>query len=103
MSYPIFQRAIEEVTGEELTPELKFHKTRRWRFDYAIERLKIAIEVEGGVWSRGRHTRPSGFVKDLEKYNTATSLGWLVLRFDKNRLMNVKTFNLIKNTIKQRE
>ena len=67
--------------GFKVEPELRFHPTRRWRFDLAIPDLKIAIEVEGGVWTQGRHTRGSGYIGDLEKYNEAAILGWLVLRF----------------------
>lgn len=89
------------MTGEVLTPELRFHKVRRWRFDYAIERLKIAIEIEGGVWIKGRHNRASGYIKDLEKYNTATSLGWHVLRFSSDRLLKKETMDLILDTIKE--
>lgn len=61
--------------------EYKFHKVRRWRFDFAWPERMTAIEIEGGVWSGGRHTRPSGFVKDAEKYNAAAALGWAVFRF----------------------
>lgn len=61
-------------------PEFRFHETRRWRFDYAHPVLRIALEVEGGVWSGGRHTRGAGFLGDIEKYNTATAAGWSVFR-----------------------
>lgn len=40
-------------------PEHRFHESRRWRFDYAWPEHRVALEVEGGVWTRGRHTRPS--------------------------------------------
>jgi very-short-patch-repair endonuclease len=39
------------------------------------------VEIEGGVYVRGRHLRPSGFVKDIEKYNALTMLGFALLRF----------------------
>lgn len=61
--------------------EYKFHPTRRWRFDFAIPDHMVAIEVEGGTWANGRHTRGSGFEKDCEKYNAATLDGWRVFRF----------------------
>ena len=60
--------------------EYRFHPVRRWRFDMAWPDAMLAAEVEGGVWTRGRHTRGAGYVADCEKYNAATMLGWRVLR-----------------------
>jgi hypothetical protein len=54
---------------------------RNWRFDFAWPDRMLAVEVEGGVWAGGRHTRGAGFVKDAQKYNAATVLGWRVLRY----------------------
>lgn len=54
---------------------------RRWRFDYAHPALKIAIEIEGGIYSGGRHTRGKGFINDMEKYNVAIIDGWKLLRY----------------------
>jgi len=42
----------------------------------------IAVEIEGGVWTGGRHTRGAGFRQDMEKYNEATAMGWRVFRVD---------------------
>lgn len=61
--------------------EHKFCDSRRWRFDYACLQIATAIEIEGGAYTRGRHTRGKGFVSDLEKYNTAQLFGWVVLRY----------------------
>lgn len=63
------------------TQEHQFALPRKWRFDYAWVKEKIAIEKEGGVWTHGRHTRGQGFINDLEKYNAAQLLGWRVFRF----------------------
>jgi len=46
----------------------------------------LAIEIEGGIWSRGRHTRGKGYHQDCEKYNEATILGWRILRFTPGEL-----------------
>ncbi len=53
---------------------------RKWAFDFCWPECKIALEVEGSIWTQGRHTRGSGFLKDMEKYNEAAILGWRVLR-----------------------
>ncbi len=62
--------------------EYKFHAERNWRADFWITGTKILVEVEGGIWSGGRHTRGKGFIADMEKYNAAAVMGFKVLRFD---------------------
>lgn len=79
--------------------EYKFHPVRRWRFDYAIPSHKVAIEVEGGVWTQGRHTRPKGFLGDMEKYNTATAMGWRILRVTPDTLATTQTLDLVRQTL----
>ena len=83
----------------EVVKELRFHPVRRWRFDYAIPAHKIALEVEGGVWTGGRHTRSKGFLGDIEKYNQATLLGWRVFRTTPDDLLKSSTLNLLKEAI----
>lgn len=61
--------------------ELKFCPTRRWRFDFAFEKEKIAVELEGGIFINGAHNRGVHFLSDMEKYNAATIMGWRVLRY----------------------
>ncbi len=56
-------------------------RVRAWRFDFAWLDQKVAVEMEGGVFTGGDHTRGKGFDKDTEKYNAATTLGWRVLRY----------------------
>ena len=54
---------------------------RRWRFDFAWPDRMLAVEIDGGAFSGGRHTRGAGFSEDCRKLNAATLLGWRVLRF----------------------
>lgn len=68
--------------------EHRFHKERKWRFDFAIPSAKLAVEIEGGTWSGGRHTRGSGYQADLEKYNTALAMGWKVFRFSTHDVLH---------------
>jgi very-short-patch-repair endonuclease len=64
--------------------EYRFHKPRRWKFDVAWPDCRVAVELEGGIWTRGRHTRGKGYRRDMEKYNAASMDGWTVLRYCAN-------------------
>ena len=60
--------------------EYRFAPPRRWRIDFAWPDQKLALEVEGGIWIAGRHNRGSGFLGDMEKYNTLAMMRWHLLR-----------------------
>ena len=97
--YELFRRTLESFTGCHVVAEHKFHDTRKWRLDFAIVGLKIGIEIEGGVWTNGAHTRGKGFVDDMEKYNAAATLGWVILRFTPQDLNKITTFETVKKVV----
>ncbi len=66
--------------------EYRFHPTRKWRFDVCWPAVKVAVELEGGTNTGGRHVRPAGYEQDVEKYNQAVVLGWRLLRFTSQQL-----------------
>jgi very-short-patch-repair endonuclease len=68
-------------SGMHYKKDYRFHPTRKWRFDFAFLDIKIAVEIEGGTYINGRHTRGKGYRNDCEKYNAAAVLGWTVLRY----------------------
>jgi very-short-patch-repair endonuclease len=87
--------------------EHKFHDTRRWRFDYAWTAERVALEVEGGIFmachgKKSRHSTGTGMLADMEKYNNAAALGWIVLRVTPQNLMRTETALLIKSAIENR-
>jgi hypothetical protein len=65
----------------ELKRELKFHPERKWKFDFAFPEKWIAIEYEGLMSAKSRHTTVTGYTGDAEKYNAAQQLGWKILRY----------------------
>lgn len=60
--------------------EYSFCPGRKWRFDFAWPVERVALEIEGGSWTGGRHVRGRGFESDCEKYNEAAVQGWRILR-----------------------
>ena len=93
---------MSEIPGVVVVKEYMFYYTRKWRFDYAIPELKVAIEIDGGVFDYGRHNRPQGYINDMEKLNNAASLGWLVLRFTTHDRLMMSTLSLIRQTVELR-
>ena len=81
------------------TPEFVFHPSRKWRLDFAWPDAKLALEVEGGVWSGGKHGRGSGIVKDMEKANGLACLGWRLLRVTPSELPTTFTALLVRDAL----
>jgi very-short-patch-repair endonuclease len=75
-----FEALWQRWEGPALVREYKFSAARRWRADYAHLATRTLIELEGGIYSGGRHSRAAGFLADVEKYNAAAMLGYTVLR-----------------------
>jgi very-short-patch-repair endonuclease len=80
MSADAFSSVLLAAGFPEPVRELRFAPPRRWRFDYAWPQRRLALEIEGGIWTGGRHVRGKGYENDCEKYNAAAIRGWTVLR-----------------------
>lgn len=98
----LFHLVLTKELNTEVVKEHIFHPTRKWRFDYAIPSRKIAIEIDGGVWTNGRHNRATGYLGDLKKFNAAAALGWRVLKFTPDERFKTETMNIIRETVNQR-
>lgn len=67
--------------GPGIRSRFKAANLRDWRFDFAWPDIMLAVEIEGGIYTNGRHVRPKGFEDDVRKYNRAVLLGWTLIRF----------------------
>ena len=78
-----------EQAGIPFEREYRFAPPRRWRADFAIlsEHFLggphvpgILVEIDGGGYVAGRHSRGTGIEKDAEKQSAAAILGYRVIR-----------------------
>lgn len=82
----------------------------QWRFDFACQEFRLAVEIEGLVVRRiagqlvvsGRHATISGFVEDARKYATAAVLGWTVLRFPQAMVKSGEAIDLTQRVLAAR-
>tara|TARA_R110002020_G_scaffold47968_1_gene137144 strand:- start:326 stop:679 length:354 start_codon:yes stop_codon:yes gene_type:complete len=85
------ERFSLQLAGHRISPpvrEHRFHPSRKWRFDFAWPDQMVAVEIQGGVWTRGKHGRGAGLVSSFEKNNAAAILGWWVLQGDASMIRN---------------
>lgn len=83
--------------------EYRFHPVRMWRFDIAWPSIKLAAEVQGGIWVTGYHARGAGIEKDAEKLNEAALLGWLVLLFSPGHVRSGAAVRWIERALAMRQ
>lgn len=79
--------------------EFRFHDSRKWRFDFAWPDYCVAVEVDGGTYTQGRHTRGKGYAEDCRKLDEAAVLGWRVLRFPVDMIRSGEAIRLLERII----
>lgn len=75
---PIVKALCAQYGIPNPSAEVRFAPPRRWRLDFGWGKAKVALEVQGGIWTAGRHSRGSGLLKEYEKMNAAAARGWRV-------------------------
>jgi hypothetical protein len=80
---PLVLAMVLDAGLPEPTAEFRFVEDRKFAFDFAWVEQKIALEAEGMV-----HRIKDRYLRDVEKYNLATALGWRVLRATRQQIKN---------------
>mgnify|MGYP002516437972 CR=1 FL=1 len=102
-----YTKIYESQLNEDCWAEYPFHPTRRFRFDYAFPRVKIAIEVDGGLFNSyqgkhaGRHSGGIGQKNDMEKCNEAAAMGIRVLHFIPDEMFCVENIKIIRREMEE--
>ena len=81
--YPqlIFEREFSDIAAWEADYQERYAKSKRskrYRLDFAHPDSRTGIEIQGGVYNRGRHVTGSGYERDCRKYNLAYTSGWTI-------------------------
>lgn len=83
--------------------EYPFHDKRKWRFDYAWRPYLffrgVALEIQGGLFTHGRHTRGAALVSEYQKLNEAQLLGWVVLLVTPQQVKDGSVFELVRRAL----
>jgi hypothetical protein len=104
-----------EQAGIPFEAEYRFHPTRKWRADFFVPHwaywhtvhdedpgssdANLLIEVEGGSFVGGRHTRGPAFEADCEKYAAAAILGYRVIRVTPRQVEDGRALSWIRQAL----
>ena len=91
-----FKTELDEATGATWQREYRVSPRRRWRFDLALPKLKLAVEIDGRS-----HGRAKQQVSDCEKNNYAVAHGWRVLHYPASRVLTKVRLPLIIEQIRR--
>lgn len=69
-----------------------------YKLDFAHPDTRTAIEIQGGTWNNGRHSRGSGMKGDYSKLNYLQYDGWTVFQLSTD-MITKEWIDIIKNHI----
>lgn len=70
---------LEQTRAFQPTAEHVFAAPRRFRIDVAFVAQRLAVEIQGGIWTGGRHVRGAGMRRDCEKSALLAIHGWRLI------------------------
>lgn len=73
---------------------------RRWRWDFVV--ADLAIEIHGGTWMRGAHSRGAGQARDYAKSNAAVKLGYRPLAYSTEMVVSGEAERDIRELLRPR-
>jgi hypothetical protein len=77
----------------------RFVPGRMYRFDRCWPGQMVAVEVQGGIWTGGRHARGSGIAAECVKLSIAAALGWRVLPVTVEMIESGQAVELIRQAL----
>lgn len=72
---------------------------RQFRLDFAWVPERLGVEVDGGIWVKGRHGTGKGMTRDCEKYSEAAARGWRIIRVTPDQVKQGKALEWIRRAL----
>ena len=87
-----------DAIGLKYIREWVFAPPRKFRLDFFIE-PDLAIEVDGAIWTGGRHSRGAGIMTDCEKTGLIAAKGFRFLRLTPSHIKSGEAMDWIGKAI----
>jgi hypothetical protein len=87
--------------------EIYFTPERRWRLDFVWwgcgTNPDVALEIQGGIFGNGAHSRPLGYERDCEKLAAAQLAGWVVFFASTRQLKSGLALEWVRKALEMRK
>ena len=87
--------AVPTWEADFLVRHSRSKRSKPYRLDFAHPLSRTGIEIQGGVYNRGRHVTGSGYERDCKKYNLAYTSGWTIFLLSSTMAKDAKWLALI--------
>ena len=94
----ILEREFSDIEAWEKDYQERYSKSKRskrYRLDFAHPKSRTGIEIQGGVFNRGRHVTGSGYERDCRKYNLAYTSNWTIFLLTSTMAKDAIWFSVI--------
>ena len=81
------------------TFEHRVDPARRWRLDAAWPVYRVGLEVQGGLFTGGRHVQGAALLDEMEKLNALAVAGWRVLYCVPRTMLAPATLDLVERAL----
>jgi very-short-patch-repair endonuclease len=73
---------------------------RKFAWDLVWRAQRVCLEVQGGTWTRGAHSRGAGQARDAKKQALATLAGWRCLAVTTDQIRSGEAIRWIEQALK---
>jgi very-short-patch-repair endonuclease len=107
-----FALACESIGLPTPEEEFRWHPSRQFRADYCWPEPMLILEVDGGVFGKGKpcplckrrqggaHSSIKDILRDMERANAAAMLGWRFLRVTPDQMNDGTALTLVERALK---
>lgn len=91
-----FRRIVPFCSEHSLLPPGRnncYLPNSKLEFDFSWKSIKVAVEIQGGLHSRGGHTTATGIKRDMRKVNLAQTNGWILLQLSRDDIADNHQWN----------
>lgn len=93
---------LEAANAPTFDRQMRIHPERKFRADFWFSKARLVVEVDGGGFINGRHSRGTGIERDAEKSALIAAMPARLMRVTPKQINNGSALEWILRALKVR-